>query len=56
MVYFFVRFIIISFICLQEMTAYKKGPLALVQPPQHQEVDDVVDFDGDEEYKWSVSE
>lgn len=35
----------------REMTAYKKGPLGLVQQPQHQEVEDVGDFEADEEYK-----
>lgn len=35
----------------REMTAYKKGPLALTQPPAMAEVDEDCDFDAEEEYK-----
>lgn len=37
------------------MTAYKKGPLALTQPPAMAEVDEDCDFDAEEEYKWGDS-
>lgn len=40
-------------IWLQEMTAYKKGPLALVQQPLSipEVEEDVGEYEGDEEYK-----